>query len=126
MKSILIIEDNNSRKKSASNNVLKDEKKITAASIDVNNESGILDLSQPSLNELKLAKKLSKIPLDDAIKGWKLAPFLIQNLRRDGFTKLFPIQCLVIPDVISSDRHSNIRVQDICVTAPTGTYYSNR
>lgn len=118
-----LIEDN-SRKKSSSNSELKDEKKIAAAvsTIDVNNESNILDLSQPSINELKLAKKLSKIPLDEAIKGWKLAPFLIQNLLRDGFNKLFPIQCLVIPDVISSDRHSNIRVQDVCVTAPTGTY----
>jgi hypothetical protein len=112
-----------SRKISSSfDNVVMEDKEEMTVVVDENESNSRLDLSQPTIRELKQAKKLSNMPLEDAIQRWKLAPFLIQNLLRDGFHKLFPIQCLVIPDVISSDRHSNIRVQDVCVTAPTGTY----
>ncbi|CAB9519474.1 dependent RNA helicase [Seminavis robusta] len=59
--------------------------------------------------------------IDEASALWNLEPFLVDNLKRDGFTKFFPIQSLVIPDVVTSERFSYTRAQDICVSAPTGS-----
>jgi ATP-dependent RNA helicase DDX51/DBP6 len=71
--------------------------------------------------EVQSALSISEMPLDKAAEGWKLAQFLVDNLRRDGFEHFFPIQALVIPDVIASERLSYVRAQDICITAPTGS-----
>ena len=71
--------------------------------------------------EISTALKLSQLPIREAAKIWKLPPFLVSNLERDGYENFFPIQSLVIPDVIASERHSQIRVRDICVSAPTGS-----
>ena len=71
--------------------------------------------------EISTALKLSQLPIREAAKIWKLSPFLVSNLERDGYENFFPIQSLVIPDVIASERHSQIRVRDICVSAPTGS-----
>jgi len=71
--------------------------------------------------EISTALKLSQLPIREAAKVWKLPSFLVSNLERDGYENFFPIQSLVIPDVIASERHSQIRVRDICVSAPTGS-----
>jgi hypothetical protein len=71
--------------------------------------------------EIEMALKVSKLPIQDAAKIWNLQPFLIQNLQENGFQSFFPIQALVIPDVIASERHVHIRNRDICVSAPTGS-----
>jgi len=71
--------------------------------------------------EIEIALKVSKLPIQDAAKIWNLAPFLIQNLEQNGFRSFFPIQALVIPDVIASERHLHIRNRDTCVSAPTGS-----
>lgn len=77
------------------------------------------DLEQS--DEVKRAMRISKIPIKDAAKIWKLAPFLVENLEKDDYESFFPIQALVIPDVISSERHAHIRNRDICVASPTGS-----
>ena len=77
------------------------------------------DLEQS--DEVKRAMRMSKIPIKDAAKIWKLAPFLVENLENDDYESFFPIQALVIPDVISSERHAHIRNRDICVASPTGS-----
>lgn len=82
---------------------------------DVQNERG------EQSAEVARAIKLSKIPIKDAAKIWKLAPFLVENLEKDDYNSFFPIQALVIPDVISSERHAHIRNRDICVASPTGS-----
>ena len=71
--------------------------------------------------EIKTALHMSSLPIEEAAKVWDLAPFLIENLKRDGYKQFFPIQSLVIPDVIASERHSHIRARDVCVSAPTGS-----
>jgi len=71
--------------------------------------------------QIEMAKNISKQPIRDAAKLWNLAPFLIQNLEENGFKTFFPIQALVIPDVIASERHVHVRNRDICVSAPTGS-----
>ena len=71
--------------------------------------------------EISTALQLSRLPIRDAAKVWNLPSFLVSNLERDGYENFFPIQSLVIPDVIASERHSQIRVRDICVSAPTGS-----
>ena len=77
-------------------------------------------VSQVTEAEIREALHMSSLPIDKAAEGWKLAPFLVENLRRDGFEHFFPIQALSIPDVIASERHAHIQAQDICITAPTG------
>lgn len=78
--------------------------------------------SNPKLRKvIEMALKVSKLPIQDAGKLWNLAPFLIQNLEGNGFKSFFPIQALVIPDVIASERHVHVRNRDICVSAPTGS-----
>ena len=88
---------------------------------DLGQQDQSLEFGQVSQTDLQAALSIAELPLENAADGWMLAPFLVKNLRRDGFERFFPIQALVIPDVIASERHSHLRVQDICITAPTGS-----
>ncbi len=76
---------------------------------------------QQQSNEVKKALRMSKLAIKDAAKVWDLAPFLVKNLERDQYKSFFPIQALVIPDVIASERHAHIRNRDVCVSSPTGS-----
>ncbi|KAL3781587.1 hypothetical protein HJC23_007107 [Cyclotella cryptica] len=70
------------------------------------------------------ALRLSKLPIAEvaSAKHWGLPPFLIRNLEADSYTNFFPIQCMVIPDVIESERNAHLRgARDICCHAPTGS-----
>jgi ATP-dependent RNA helicase DDX51/DBP6 len=71
-------------------------------------------------DEVQRALYMSKQPIEKAAEAWGLADFLIQNLKE--FPHFFPIQSLVIPDVIVAERHAHVlRARDICVAAPTGS-----
>lgn len=70
--------------------------------------------------EIQAALHVTTLPMDRVSEAWELAPFLRENLKRDGFESFFPIQALVIPEVITSERHPYLRAQDVCLTAPTG------
>jgi len=76
--------------------------------------------SDPTAGEIRNALHVTTLPIREAAESWKLAPFLVENLEREGFGHFFPIQALVIPDIIASERHFYIRAQDICVSAATG------
>ena len=80
-----------------------------------------VDDSELPDGEIKTALHMSTLPIEEAAAAWDLAPFLIENLKRHGYKSFFPIQSLVIPDVIASERHSHIRARDVCVAAPTGS-----
>lgn len=77
--------------------------------------------SGASQSEIQAALHIAKMPIQQAAEGWRIAPFLLDNLKEDGFENFFPIQALIIPDVIASERHPHIRARDICITAPTGS-----
>lgn len=84
--------------------------------------SSTVEHGQVSQNEVQAALRIAEMPIEQAAKGWKLAPFLLANLQeRDKFTHFFPIQALAIPDVIASERHYYVQASDICITAPTGS-----
>lgn len=72
-------------------------------------------------DEINKALKISKLGIKEAAKIWNLAPFLVDNLERDDYKSFFPIQALVIPDVIASERYAHIRNRDVCVSSPTGS-----
>jgi len=72
-------------------------------------------------DEIRKALYMSSLPIRQAAKQWNLAPFIVDNLEKEGFDHFFPIQALVIPDIIASERHSYIRAQDVCVSAATGS-----
>ena len=70
------------------------------------------------------ALRLSRLPIDEVAssKYWNLPPFLLRNLQEDSYTNFFPIQCMVIPDVIESEQNAHLRgARDICCHAPTGS-----
>ena len=71
--------------------------------------------------EIRRALQISQLPIKEVAKIWDLAPFLVNNLEKDGYDSFFPIQALVIPDVIASERHAHIRNRDVCVSSPTGS-----
>jgi ATP-dependent RNA helicase DDX51/DBP6 len=74
------------------------------------------------VKEVNRALRMSTLPIDEAAKAWELAPFLVENLKNDGYETFFPIQSLVIPDVIASERHAQVQqCRDVCVAAPTGS-----
>jgi ATP-dependent RNA helicase DDX51/DBP6 len=53
---------------------------------------------------------------------WKLDPLLLERLRKNGVTHMFPIQLRVIPDILTAERkHHMMSRRDICVSAPTGS-----
>jgi len=70
---------------------------------------------------IEAAQRMAALPIDEAARGWKMAAFLVENLKRQGFEHFFPIQALAIPDVLASERHAHVRARDVCVTAPTGS-----
>ncbi|KAG7360673.1 DEAD/DEAH box helicase domain protein [Nitzschia inconspicua] len=73
-------------------------------------------------DEIKRAFFMTTLPIAEAAKRWKLAEFLLQNLQRDGYDHFFPIQALVIPDVIVAERHmGTLQTRDVCCAAPTGS-----
>ena len=71
--------------------------------------------------EIRAALHATTLPMDQVARAWELAPFLCENLKRDGFESFFPIQAMVIPEVITLERHPYLRAQDVCITAPTGS-----
>jgi hypothetical protein len=78
-------------------------------------------VTDPTPEEIRNAIGMSSVSIKEAADAWKLAPFLVKNLEKEGFQEFFPVQALVIPDIISSDRYAYIGAQDICVAAPTGS-----
>lgn len=87
------------------NTASKDETTITAANSAANR-----------------ALHLSQLPIEDAASTWNLPQFLVNNLKADSYKNFFPIQCMVIPDVIESERNAHLRgARDVCVHAPTGS-----
>ena len=64
---------------------------------------------------------LTFLPIEQVVKAWDLAPFLVQNLKL-WRQVIFPNQSLVIPNVISSERHAQVlQCCDVCVAALTGS-----
>lgn len=84
-------------------------------------ETHVDDATERLSEEIKTALHMSSLPIKEAAKAWNLAPFLVANLEKDQYPHFFPIQSLVIPDVIATERHAHIRARDVCVAAPTGS-----
>ena len=91
---------------------------VKRGKIQLNSEEGVddFDLEDPKTENLPLfeaehqtAMEVSRLPIRKAAKLWDLAPFLVKNLEEDEYENFFPIQALVIPDVIASERHAHIR-----------------
>ena len=64
---------------------------------------------------------MSSLPICQAALTWNLASFLMNNLIKDNYQSFFPIQSVVIPNVVATERPSHLRVCDVCVAAPTGS-----
>lgn len=84
-------------------------------------DDGDGDVDDDTRRSIQAAQRIAQLPIDEAAKGWNMAPFLVENLRRHNFEHFFPIQALAIPDVLASERHAHLRARDVCMTAPTGS-----
>lgn len=97
------------------------------ADFDIIENEPKVDASAPSLpTDVTAARalRLSKLPIDEVAsdKHFNLPSFLLKNLQADSYTNFFPIQCMVIPDVIESEQNAHLRgARDICCHAPTGS-----
>lgn len=94
------------------NEDIEDDKDITPSE----NDKKVMDPT----DEIQRAIHMSKLPIEEAARRWGLAPFLVSNLLEAGHSHFFPIQALVIPDVIIAEQYS-MRARDVCVAAPTGS-----
>ena len=73
-------------------------------------------------DEIERALEMTRLPIVEAARRWGMADFLVRNLISNGHEHFFPIQALVIPDVIVAERHmTSLRIRDICCAAPTGS-----
>ena len=73
-------------------------------------------------DEIERALEMTRLPILEAARRWGMADFLVRNLRANGHEHFFPIQALVIPDVIVAERNmTSLRTRDVCCTAPTGS-----
>jgi len=66
------------------------------------------------------------VPVEEAAEAWKLAPFLVSNLKRvdGGVRTFFPIQQMAVPELIFSSSElpdAHVRTRDVCIAAPTGS-----
>lgn len=78
--------------------------------------------SNTTWKEIEYAIQMSKLPILEAATILKLPNFLRDNLQRDGYEHFFPIQCLILPDVMASERRAtHLRSRDVCCAAPTGS-----
>ncbi|CAJ1949532.1 unnamed protein product [Cylindrotheca closterium] len=94
------------------------EKEAESKSMDVEENETPFDPT----NEMQRAEHMSKLPLLEAARRWKLSDFLVNNLQADGYNNFFTIQSLVLSDVLSSANDSTSGWQrDVCVAAPTGS-----
>lgn len=57
----------------------------------------------------------------DAVTQWDLNAALVDNLIRNDIHSFFPVQCDVIPRLLSSNSSLCIEPTDLCVSAPTGS-----
>lgn len=89
---------------------------------DENDESQSSTPAFDPKDEIERALEMTRLPILEAARRWGMADFLVRNLRANGHEHFFPIQALVIPDVIVAERHmASLRVRDVCCAAPTGS-----
>ncbi len=94
-------------------------RKVKDGDGDENDES---KLAFDPTDEIERALEMTRLPILEAARRWGMADFLVRNLRANGHEHFFPIQALVIPDVIMGERHmTSLRVRDVCCAAPTGS-----
>jgi hypothetical protein len=81
--------------------------------------------SNTTWKEIEFAIQMSKLPILEAATIFKLPNFLMDNLQRDGYAHFFPIQCLIVPDLMASERRrtssQHLRSRDVCCASPTGS-----
>ena len=65
-----------------------------------------------NVGKFLLTKDFSILGLDDQLKN---------QLKSNGVSYFFPVQRLVIPWLLKSERFRFYRPNDICVSAPTGS-----
>eukprot|EP00533_Pseudo-nitzschia_delicatissima_P004277 CAMPEP_0116083446 /NCGR_PEP_ID=MMETSP0327-20121206/3277_1 /TAXON_ID=44447 /ORGANISM="Pseudo-nitzschia delicatissima, Strain B596" /LENGTH=244 /DNA_ID=CAMNT_0003574333 /DNA_START=253 /DNA_END=984 /DNA_ORIENTATION=- len=84
-------------------------RKVKDGDGDENDES---KLAFDPTDEIERALEMTRLPILEAARRWGMADFLVRNLRANGHEHFFPIQALVIPDVIMGERHmTSLRVR---------------
>lgn len=63
----------------------------------------------------------SAVSINESLNLWKLDPILVENLRKYGVHSFFPVQCLVIPELLKTVSSTVVYSRDLCVSAPTGS-----
>ena len=62
-----------------------------------------------------------KMTVADSVNAWKIHPVLAKNLEREGITEFFPVQRVVVPQMLRNNSRLCVFPRDICASAPTGS-----
>ena len=57
----------------------------------------------------------------DSLESWELDSLIAKNLQEDGIDSFFPVQRLVIPQLLRNNSRLCVQPRDMCVSAPTGS-----
>ena len=57
----------------------------------------------------------------DSQKSWELDDLIVKNLIEDGIDNFFPVQRMVIPQLLRNNGRLCVQPRDMCVSAPTGS-----
>lgn len=81
---------------------------------------GTRTTGEASSSEIQMAIRMSKLPLEKSATLLRLAPFLVERLRKAGYQCFLPIQALSLAHVVLFSD-SQYQYQDVCIAAPTGS-----
>ena len=59
--------------------------------------------------------------VSDSQKLWDLDNFIVKNLIEDGIDNFFPVQRMVIPQLLRNNERLCVQPRDMCISAPTGS-----
>ena len=61
------------------------------------------------------------VTVEESLECWELDETIAKNLMEDGIDNFFPVQRMVIPQLLRNNARLCVQPRDMCVSAPTGS-----
>jgi ATP-dependent RNA helicase DDX51/DBP6 len=79
------------------------------------------DFIGDSLDDESPAEHPDPMTVTQSLDSWLLDNLIADNLSEDGIDSFFPVQRLVIPQLLRNNARLCVQPRDMCVSAPTGS-----
>jgi ATP-dependent RNA helicase DDX51/DBP6 len=79
------------------------------------------DFIGDSLDDESPAEHPDPMTVTQSLDSWLLDDLIADNLIEDGIDSFFPVQRLVIPQLLRNNARLCVQPRDMCVSAPTGS-----